>query len=301
MRDEVGFSIEFDRLFCTTPDSEVPKIYHRVYLDREPDDDDNKRDSSLFESCMGETLRSFFLGNFTASHLLVSFFICTKCLSSSLKSELTSIDPDDINEDHLPPDYKFNKERIGEIILTPIHESISRENKELSLLHGFTFSENTKQNDPSEKAFRIYSAAREEVIRSIAENLNILATAGLRIMIDVLVSHRYSGHTGDGGSFSERIKKIHEDGILNEKNRKFLSHLVDWGNKAAHFGEKLHRQDIINSIAHLDRIAVFILFDEKIHAEFLEKKPRRINIKRRDLTQNPDTKIIHFPGKDDTN
>lgn len=298
MRDEVGFAIELKQVFFASYDDPVPDIYQSIYFGERRDETATKR-LSLFEECVSETLRSFFLGDPTGSHISVSFFICAKCHSSSLKAELAYIEPADLEEDVPSWGYDFHKKRIGDLILTPIRDGMRRQAQETELFSDVDLSEESN-DDPLVNTLRIYARAREEVIRSIAANLNLVATAGLRLMIDVLVSHRYSGHSGDGGSFRERIKKLRDNGIIDEASRLFLSKLVDWGNKAAHSGQKLDRQHIITSIIHLDRIAAVIIHEEKIHGSLLETNPRRIKIKKPEPSPKPDGAVIPFPKNDDS-
>jgi hypothetical protein len=151
--------------------------------------------------------------------------------------------------------------------------------------------------DETRIALQLYLEAREEVIRAMAANLRILATAGIRTMLDILITVN-SGrrHGGLGGSFSERIAGLEDERLITPAELALIRKTLDWGHKASHAAVKPDRDTMKTSFEIVEAIAPKLLLRESLMKAFLSLKPREKKIAR--APRYRDDRVIPFPPRE---
>lgn len=112
-------------------------------------------------------------------------------------------------------------------------------------------------------AMRLYLDACREVRCAIGAEMYVLATGGLRLMVDILVTRHIGWHPQKFSTFETRIDQVVSDKKLTEIDGKFFKKIHEWGNKAIHTAQQLDRAQLIEVYIAIDQLAPKMLLDEQ--------------------------------------
>jgi hypothetical protein len=111
----------------------------------------------------------------------------------------------------------------------------------------------------------------DEVYKAIHGNLNTLAAAGIRTIVDVTMTAK----VGDRGTFGKTLGEFEQRGFIAPKHAEFLDKTIDAGNASAHraFTPTPKDLQLLMDIAENLIESVFIYPDRM--KEFSKRVPQR--------------------------
>jgi hypothetical protein len=302
--EQIGYAIE-DKLFHQSETEGESDIFDYFYGDKNPIDL-NEFQKTVYAAA------NRFASDPDHDHLCVATFICTACHRMSLHLDHYRTNEYVIDEGEESTLVKSSWNQFAPSMWNDSTAWIKKWFRELSLTEGVLFSnfvddklspheqELLERAAPREliNVIRIYNSVRSEVIRAIGGGLNNLATSGLRTLVDLMISHHHTGHANSGGSFSERIETLCAESQISKHERDYMFKITDWGNKAAHLGARLDREELIACVIFADTVAEKLFLGNALSADFLKSRPVRPKIKKSNIQQASDPKIIPLPSKD---
>jgi hypothetical protein len=113
-----------------------------------------------------------------------------------------------------------------------------------------------------------------EIYAAIHEDLRVLATTGVRTLIDMVISEQ----VGDVGDFPVKLSAVEKGGFISPKNREFLKVTIDAGSASAHRGFKPSQKELnlLLDIAENLIASIYILPDEvKALSKKVPKRPKK--------------------------